>query len=135
MQEITNLVSSVVKSHYRNSNIHSVYAIIIIIIEIDLSCTLKNNVSYANVHEINGNEKFQYFNIMFIECSYALVDLDDENKEDEQYCLVDLSLPVEDNRDDNTAKVICCSYRCTDCFTQIQIEHVQKLFSNKSRED
>ena len=59
---------------------------------------------------------------MFIEGSYALVDLDDENKEDEQYCLVDLSLAEEeDNRDDNTAKAICCSYRCTDYFTPIEI--------------
>ena len=32
---------------------------------------------------------------MFIEGSYALVDLDDKNKEDEQYCLVDLSLAEE----------------------------------------
>ena len=93
-----------------------------------------NNVSYANiVHETNSNEKFQYYNIIFTEGSYALVDLDDE---DEQYCLVDLSLAEEeDNRDDNTAKAICCSYRCTDYFTPIEIEHMQKLFSNKSRED
>ena len=60
---------------------------------------------------------------MFIECSYALVDLDGPHVEDE-YCLVDLSSAEEEDGDDKTSKVICCSYRCTDYFTPIEIEHM-----------
>ena len=69
----------------------------------------------------------------------TVVDLDDSREEEAEYGLVDLSSAggkEEDNIEAAKSTIgTCCSYRCTDYFTPIEVEQLQRLFTSKSQTD